>query len=91
MDDASDQSPAERLPPSHALASQAAYPVVATSFADGAYGLTKRELFAVMAMQSLISKAPDELLDVDDPGHLPKEIALGAVDYADALLAELSR
>lgn len=54
-------------------------------------GLTKRELLAAMAMQALISKAPLENLDIEDPGHLPQEIASGAVDYADELLKELVR
>jgi hypothetical protein len=52
-------------------------------------GLTKRELFAAMAMQSIIAKAPLEDLRASDPGHLPRECALGAVDYADALLEAL--
>lgn len=54
-------------------------------------GLTKRELFAAMAMQSIIRKLP---LDTDMPvGISEKEsnAARGALDYADALIAELER
>lgn len=48
-----------------------------------AYGLTKRELFAAMAMQGLFSNP-------DDRGHVA-EYARFAVKAADALLAELAK
>ncbi len=44
-------------------------------------GLTKRELFAMSAMQSLISRS--QLADSRDTAHW-------AIIYADALLAELA-
>lgn len=47
------------------------------------HGLSKRELFAVMAMQGLLS-------DPEVKGTAQK-IAAGSVGYADALLAELAK
>lgn len=46
-------------------------------------GLTKREYFAVLAMQGLLA----------DPANdgSPESLALYAVKYADALLAELEK
>jgi hypothetical protein len=44
-------------------------------------GLTKRELFAAMAMQGIVSAS----------GHGPKICAERAVECADALIAELSK
>ena len=51
----------------------------------GFNGLTKREYFAAMAMQAIISKMydPDGFADDD-------EIACNACDYADALIDELN-
>lgn len=49
-------------------------------------GLTKRELFAAMAMQSLVSA----FKTLRGPG-LPKQLAELSVKYADALIAELER
>lgn len=58
---------------------------------DGGYmktitepGLTKRELFAAMAMQGLLARHGS-----DD--YMPDVIARYATDYADALLAELAK
>lgn len=45
-------------------------------------GLTKRELFAAMAMQGLITSDQDWLAD---------EVAIKAAGVSDALLAELSK
>lgn len=45
------------------------------------YGLTKRELFAAMAMQGYIT----------DPNSSPNRAAVFAVKCADALLAELNK
>jgi hypothetical protein len=47
-------------------------------------GLTKREQFAMAAMQGLLAKHGD-----DD--YTPSQIASYAVERADALLAELER
>ena len=46
----------------------------------GSLGLTKRELFAAMAMQGLLAR-----------GTLMPSIAMRAVENADALLAELAK
>ena len=60
----------------------AAYPFqVDTGQVTG--GLTKRELFAAMAMQGLLSNNTQE-------GYW-REFAKRAVDAADALIAELSK
>lgn len=48
----------------------------------GYTGLTKRELFAAMAMQGLMT------IDAD---WIPDYVAGKAVGYADALLAELEK
>jgi len=50
---------------------------------DGAMGLTKREHFAAMAMQGLMSR-----IGVDEEWNL-KEYSNTAVEAADALLAAL--
>lgn len=61
--------------------------------ADGA-GLTKRELIAAMAMQSLIATGTTIQVHTKD-GALTLPTRVGApkiaVEYADALLAELSK
>jgi hypothetical protein len=48
-----------------------------------AYGLTKRELFAAMAMQGMFT--------FSGPGVVFKEYAVDAVHAADALLKELAK
>lgn len=48
-------------------------------------GLTKRELFAAMAMQGICGDA------IAGPHHVPPNTAKLAVEYADALLAELAK
>ena len=53
--------------------------------AEHAPGLTKRELFAAMAMQGLCANETWEL------NHVPKQTASDAVEYADALLKELAK
>lgn len=50
---------------------------------DVYYGLTKREYFAGLAMQGMLAKGVDTVLI--------KPVAIDAVRYADALLAELER
>jgi len=49
-------------------------------------GLTKRELFAVMAMQGMLANAHE-----DYQGYPPESFADDAATYADALLAELAK
>jgi hypothetical protein len=48
-----------------------------------AYGLTKRELFAAMAMQGLIASPRTKAID-------PASIAKWAVNQADAMLSALA-
>lgn len=50
---------------------------------DGALGLSKRELFAAMAMQGMISNPDIDILK-------PSEYASDALLYADALVAALA-
>ena len=52
--------------------------------------LTKREHFAGLAMQAIIAKAPFGIAD-QGIGELERRVARGAVDYADALIAELAK
>jgi hypothetical protein len=58
----------------------------------GHLGLTKRELLAAMAMQAIISKHPAITGDRTsaETQEFHREIAGGAVCYADALIKELS-
>ena len=53
-----------------------------TRGANEGFGLTKRELFAAMAMQGLLAKGG---------GGDPEAFAMWAVRDADALLAELAK
>lgn len=50
------------------------------------YGLTKRELFAAMAMQNMIHP-----MGFDGPGIDPAKIARWAVEQADALIEGLKK
>ncbi len=63
-----------------------AFPNIARDMMEGERwrwvdGLSKRELFAAMAMQGLVTNLPK--------GFKPKDIAWAAVAAADALLEEL--
>ena len=53
-------------------------------------GLTKREYFAAMAMQGLLSGGDGEYQKTTNTRE-PKYIALLAVDYADELLKQLEQ
>ncbi|HUD01349.1 MAG TPA: hypothetical protein VMR37_03420 [Rhabdochlamydiaceae bacterium] len=55
----------------------------------GGEGLTKRELFAAIAMQALASI--DCKVMACDAKYVPGTIASNAVKYADALIAELEK
>ena len=55
------------------------------SHSSGSTGLTKRELFAAMAMQALIP------LHFDRGKRYDESAAADAVEYADALLLALAR
>jgi hypothetical protein len=48
-------------------------------------GLTKRELFAAMAMQGLAANS------IPGAHHLPTELIAGAVELADALIEKLNK
>lgn len=50
-------------------------------------GLTKRELFAAMAMQGILGNAYWN----EHGDYTPVDVAKSARDYADALLAELTK
>lgn len=52
---------------------------------NGANGLTKREEFAKAAMQGLCANS------IPGRHNIPENLAHEAVNYADALLAELER
>lgn len=72
-------------------ANDPAYPISPDgAFSASSTGLTKRELFAAMAMQGILSGPKD--FDIDG---IPKTTASGyaevAVSLADALLAELAK
>lgn len=58
-------------------------PVLGNQFEDNK-GLTKREYFAGLAMQGMLG-------DPNSSNFKPKFIAGLAVDFSDALLAELSK
>lgn len=66
-----------------------AMPIELTGFGQFApeahVGLTKREMFAMAAMQGILSNG------VDFTTHEDKDVASAAVIHADNLLAELER
>lgn len=67
-------------------ADRPAFPADTDRLPSGAYGLTKREYFAALAMQGLLAGS-------NWPGVVigPCQIADHAVEFADALLAELDK
>ncbi len=54
-------------------------------------GLTKREMFAMAAMQGLIGACWKDVELYESASDLLKNIAESSVEHADALLAELER
>lgn len=64
--------------------STSAHPVSVTSYSGG---LTKREYFALAAMTGLCNAHNQD----GTWWHDPKTVAVAAVDYADALLAQLDQ
>lgn len=54
-------------------------------------GLTKRELFAAMAMQGWLAGCGNAYSEFTNPGHLSKKVADSCVGLADALLSALQR
>lgn len=51
-------------------------------------GLTKREYFAVMALQGLVSNKGSYFPDCENTGKL---VAQASIKYADALILELNK
>tara|TARA_R110000772_G_scaffold4094_2_gene14446 strand:- start:3000 stop:3221 length:222 start_codon:yes stop_codon:yes gene_type:complete len=70
----------------HINGSQSAYPTNGDLTYDG---LTKRELFAAMAMQGLLAGHDEARVYEGEPG--PKNTAIDAIRVADALIAELAK
>ena len=66
-----------------------AHPIELSGFGlyapEAHYGLTKREMFAMAAMQGILSSL------TDDSDMSPSELARCSVRNADALLAELEK
>lgn len=59
-------------------------------YGEAPAGLTKRELFAAMAMQGVVQRPP-ELNTVYDAIRDAPSVAQCSVAFADALLAELAK
>lgn len=73
---------------------EAAFPVVNSPLFHEQYGLTKRELFAAMAMQGLLAAgevhaAIYKAVEKSKVSSATECFAGAAVDYADALIAAL--
>jgi hypothetical protein len=71
------------------LGSQSAYPSDQTPLNQHANGLTKRELFAAMAMQGWLAGCENAYGEFTAPGTNTHIAAESAVKYADALLSAL--
>lgn len=57
------------------------------------HGLTKREYFAAMAMQGMMTHSPEDMLRWADPkdGTVGDWVAINCVQVADAVIRELSK
>jgi hypothetical protein len=67
-----------------------AYPPVRSDLLDkGLSGLTKREMFAMAAMQGICSKPNDDKYHVNDGWLYPETVAKCAIEIADELLKQL--
>ncbi len=55
------------------------------------FGLTKREMFAMAAMQGLLSGTDGDSALFDNAPEWVRNIAEASVEFSDALLAELER
>jgi len=62
----------------------------ANDLSDGEFGLTKREMFAAMAMQGILADVGICVMRTGDGANV-NQVAEEAVKAADALIAELSR
>ena len=60
--------------------------------ASGKNGLTKREYFAAMAMQGMLSNGMPNDVGVEPPYHMScAKLARYAIEYADELLKQLEQ
>lgn len=74
-------------------AQNSAFPVYSDENNNGGcdgLGLSKREMFAAMAMQAKISTQTKDMIESDYWSN-PEDVAKSAVQYADALIAELNK
>lgn len=69
-----------------------AFPIPGLKDDCGFNGLTKREYFAALAMQGILSNSVmgDSILH-DSPEEWLKDVSESAVEFADATIAKLSR
>ena len=72
---------------------KSAFPISGIAFSDKYEGLTKREHFAGLAMQGLVSNHDwaKTMVATDDWDDFVKRATSGAVELADAILAELEK
>lgn len=74
------------------MSGEPAFPVVSASVHDvDATGLTKRELFAAMAMQGLCANSRAIDFSLAQKGAEASSMAQLATEAADALIAQLSK
>jgi hypothetical protein len=72
--------------------SKPAFPRLGEGFGDERYdtpGMTLREYAAIKAMQAIIIKSP--FIVEPENFEVYEKTAIGAIDYADALLKELEK
>lgn len=55
------------------------------------YGLTKREFFAALSLQGILSNDEAIKVIIENKADLLETVALGAVKAADALIVELNK
>ena len=69
-----------------------AYPMIEGTDPGQRFGLTKREMFAAMAMQGLLSQgmAPSDHT-IDGRADFLRRVSMRSVSVADALIAELNK
>jgi len=69
------------------------FPLTDLNVHPGPLGLSKRELFAAMAMHGWLSDSKNTATLVYDyePKQLPATVSLICVGFADALIAELEK
>jgi len=70
-----------------------AFPLPCTSDVAGGVhwaeeGMTLRQYIAIKAMQSIISKDKHHLLNANESHQVFSQVAIGAYEYADAMILE---